>query len=58
MKPKYSDGRYPHGYKMSHETDITKTWARARKEIEETKSKREELRKKVEQIPHIGKRQS
>ena len=36
--PRYTDkNRYPHGYRRSVETDITRTWARANKRIEDEK---------------------
>ena len=35
MKPKFTDQhKYPRGYVFSGATDITKTWAAARKSIE------------------------
>jgi hypothetical protein len=34
MKPKYTDAnKYPHGYVRSESTDITRTWAAARKKL-------------------------
>lgn len=47
-KPKYSDGRYQNGYRNSRETDVAKTWAEARKKLEEEKKKRELVRKELE----------
>lgn len=32
MKPKYTDNRYPHGYKKAVETDIRETFRRIRAE--------------------------
>lgn len=34
-KVRYSDGRYPHGYRASHDTDVSATFKRVRKEQEE-----------------------
>jgi hypothetical protein len=44
MKPRYTDiSRYPRGYKTSVETDITKTWDAARKQMETEKARRAEI---------------
>jgi hypothetical protein len=54
MKPRYSDKhRYPYGYVTSDKTDISKTWARAREQLEKDKQERAE---KVRTIKQIGKR--
>lgn len=47
-------------YRPSHNTDIANSeeWAKAQKKIEEQKQEREELRKKIDQLPRIGKRQA
>jgi hypothetical protein len=45
-------------YRSSRDTDITITWERRRKQMEAEQSKREDLKKKMEQIPHIGKKQA
>ena len=38
--PKFTDAsRYPHGYRKASETDIRKTFDRARKEIKEVSRK-------------------
>ena len=34
-KVRYSDGRYPHGYRASHDTDVSATFKRVRREQEE-----------------------
>lgn len=50
--PRFTDlDRYPHGYKPSNETDITKSWERARKQIEKEKQERAE---KVREIKQLG----
>lgn len=50
--PRFTDlGRYPHGYKPSNDTDITKSWERARKQIEKDKQERAE---KVRDIKQLG----
>jgi hypothetical protein len=55
MKPKYTDlKRYPRGYKPSHDTDITKTWAEARRRMEEEKKKREEIVRELPKPRVIG----
>lgn len=52
MKPKYTDEyRYPHGYTMPLDTDISKTWQRAREQLEKDRKEREE---KVRDIKKIG----
>lgn len=45
-------------YRDSHNTDIANSeeWAKAQKKIEEQKREREELKKKIDQLPRIGKR--
>jgi hypothetical protein len=41
--PRFTDNhRFPHGYTPAAATDITKTFARARQEIEATKAKQQE----------------
>ncbi len=41
-KPNFTDKqRYPHGYVRSEATDISKTWAAARRMLEEGKRQRE-----------------
>jgi hypothetical protein len=38
MKPNFTDGhKYPRGYVRSESTDISKTWAAARKRLEQEK---------------------
>lgn len=44
-------------YRPSYETSVEKTWAEARKKLEQDKKDREELRSKIEQLPTIGKRE-
>lgn len=52
MKPKFTDlDRYRHGYRRADETDITKTWERAKKQIEQDKAERAE---KVREIKKSG----
>lgn len=52
MKPKYTDSaRYPNGYVPSDKTDITRTWDRARKELDRLKAERQE---KVRDIKQLG----
>ena len=42
MKPKFTDEhKYPRGYVFSGATDITKTWAAARKRIEQARKQPE-----------------
>ena len=42
MKPKFTDQhKYPRGYVFSGATDITKTWAAARKRIERARKQPE-----------------
>jgi hypothetical protein len=54
VKPRYTDKlRYPYGYTTSDKTDIAKTWARAREQLEKDKQERAE---KVRTIKQIGKR--
>lgn len=51
-KPKFTDThKYPHGYDASHDTDISRVWARARKKLEALKEERAE---KVREIKTIG----
>lgn len=47
-------------YRPSHNTDIANSpeWARAQKKLEDDKREREELKKKIDQLPRIGKRQA
>jgi hypothetical protein len=53
-KPRYTDRhRYPNGYTPSDRTDIAKTWAKAREQLEKDKQERAE---KVRTIKQIGKR--
>jgi hypothetical protein len=52
MKPRFTDlSRYPRGYVRSEATNISKTWALARKKLEDDKKEREE---KVREIKRIG----
>jgi hypothetical protein len=54
VKPRYTDKhRFPHGYTTSDKTDITRTWARIREQLEKDKQERAE---KVRTIKQIGKR--
>jgi len=42
MKPNFTDqDKYPRGYVRSEATDITKTWAAARKKLEQNKLRAE-----------------
>ncbi len=42
MKPKFTDGhRFPAGYTPSHETDIRKTFERAKRRMDANKEERE-----------------
>lgn len=42
MKIKFTDShRFPHGYKQACDTDISRTWERARKKMEEDRKERE-----------------
>lgn len=43
-------------YRPSHSTSVEKTWAEARRKLEQDKKEREELRSKIEQLPTIGKK--
>ena len=41
MKPKFTDGhRFPAGYTPSHETDIRKTFERAKRRLEQNTAER------------------
>ena len=45
---KQVDGKFPFTYRNSSNTDVTKTWAEARKRMEEEKAKREQI---IRQLP-------
>jgi hypothetical protein len=52
--PKYTDkNKYPVPYRKADNTDITRTWARIREQLEKDKLERAE---KVRTIKQIGKR--
>lgn len=57
MKPPKSILDKGFKYRSSHATDVSRTWAEARKKLEQDKKDREELRSKIEQLPTIGKRE-
>lgn len=40
--PKYTDNRYPHGYRSSTDTDIRKTFERIRREAKEKRERQAE----------------
>lgn len=44
MKPRYTDGRYPHGYTPSASTDIRRTFERIRKQMKERAKPAENVR--------------
>ena len=51
MKPKFTDEhKYPRGYVFSGATDITKTWAAARKKIELAKKQPEGNVRMLQQV--------
>lgn len=50
-KPRFTDlDRYGNGYKQSCDTDVTRTWERAKKRMELDKAEREE---KVRELKHL-----
>lgn len=51
MKPKFTDSyKYPRGYVRSEATDIARTWAAARKRIEQDKTMAEGNVRKLKQV--------
>jgi hypothetical protein len=43
------DGSYPFEYRDSANTDITRTWAKARQRMEEEKAKRDQIIRRLPQ---------
>ena len=51
MKPKFTDkDKYPRGYVRSESTDITKTWAAARKRLAQAQKKPEGNVRMLQQV--------